>query len=178
MKALFLSAAMAIASMSCFAQASDHSNVHIGLLLDNVIEIDPPADAMGAYFHTGFDYTNGLELTDIHGGHTSDFFVSSNRNFNVTIKSASPNFLYIGFGTGNTVMPCSVLQYNLFTNGTGGTNATPAPWNTLTVAAAPLINNGVYGPHKPFSLRFRADPGWSYSAGLYGIDVVLTATQL
>ncbi len=178
MKALFLSAAIALASMSCFAQASDHATVHVGLLLTNVIDIDPPVQAMGAIFDDAHDYWHGEDLRDIHGHLDADFHVSSNRNFNVTIKSASATFAYLGTGTGNNVMPCSVLKYHLQSNLTGGTNGTPFFWNALTVAPAPLINNGHAGGNKQFSVRFRAEPGWSYTGGLYGLDVILTATQL
>jgi hypothetical protein len=76
------------------------------------------------------------------------------------------------------VMPCSVLQYNLASNGTGGTNATPATWNPISTSSAPLINGGTFGAAKPFSVKMRALPGWSYTGGDYRLGVILTATQL
>lgn len=196
MKKLLLSAAFAIAALAGYAQsgsapisdpnsnsdrhrgASDCATVLVSLCLENVIEICPPIDVMVAKFDDKDDYNCGEELTDFFGHHTSNFTVTSNRNFNVTIKSSSPNFLYIGPGGGNTTMPCSILKYNLASNGTGGTNATPFTWNPLTVATAPLINNGVHGLFKPFSLKFKADPGWDFAAGSYNLGVILTATQL
>ncbi|MBC9912617.1 hypothetical protein [Chitinophaga varians] len=200
MKKLLLSAAFAIAALAGYAQsgsapvspnsssqtpapqccgvATDHSVVLVSLELCNVIEICPPLDIMCAKFDSKEDYNCGEELEDFFGHKSANFTVSSNRNFNVTIKSSSPNFLYVGSGTGNTVMPCSILKYNLSSNGTGGTNATPMAWNPLTVAAAPLINNGVHGVDKPFSVKFKADPGWDFAAGTYGLGVILTATQL
>jgi len=104
--------------------------------------------------------------------------VYSNRNFNVAIRSATANFSYVGSGTGNNVMPCSVLQYNLASNGTGGVNATPSLWNSLSTTAAPLITGGTFGPARPFSVKMRAIPGWSYTGGDYLLSVILTATQL
>ncbi|MFB6457816.1 hypothetical protein ACE38W_21275 [Chitinophaga sp. Hz27] len=178
MKKLLLSAALAMASMGVFAQASDQSAVHVELLLANVIEINPPVEIMGAAFLSGHDYNTGEDLRDIHGHTTSDFTVSSNKNFNVTINSASPNFSYLGPATSGNVMPCGTLKYNLAFNGTGGTDATPFFWNALTTAPAPLINNGTSGAFRPFGLKFRSEPGWSYAGGLYRINVLVTATQL
>ncbi|WP_341836125.1 hypothetical protein WJU16_25230 [Chitinophaga pollutisoli] len=191
MKRIVLSGVLALTSVIAFAQtqnaappppgpapASDHSTVLVGLKLENVISLVPPLDLMGAKFSSGHDYNEGEILEDLHGNHTSDFKVSSNRNFNVTIKSSAPNFSYTGPGMSNNVMPCGALKYNLFSNGTGGTNATPSAWNPLTVAAAPLITNGTYGKDKPFSLKFKADPGWDYTGGAYALGVILTATQL
>ncbi|WP_147243459.1 hypothetical protein [Chitinophaga flava] len=199
MKKLILSAAFALAAFAGYAQtgaapttdnrpggpgccnfdpACDHAVVLVSLCLENIIEICPPLDILTAKFDSKDDYNDGQELEDFFGHHTSTFSVSSNRNFNVTIKSASPNFLYVGPGGGNTTMPCGTLSYNLASNGTGGTNATPMTWNPLTVAAAPLINNGVHGLNKPFGLKFKADPGWDFAAGSYNLGVILTATQL
>ncbi|QJB33717.1 hypothetical protein HF324_21215 [Chitinophaga oryzae] len=197
MKKLLLSAAFAIAALAGYAQSgsapvspnnnsypnpgpglSDCATVLVCLELKNIIEICPPIDVMCAKFDCKEDYNCGEELEDFYGHKTSNFTVSSNRDFNVTIKSSSPNFLYVGSGVGNTIMPSTVLKYNLHSNGTGGTNATPMTWNPLTVAAAPLINSGTHGCNKPFSLKFKADPGWDFAAGSYGIGVILTATQL
>lgn len=200
MKKILLSAAFAVAALAGYAQSgsapvspnssskdsdchgcgntSDQAVVLVSLELCNIIEICPPIDVMCAKFDSKEDYNSGEELQDFFGHKSANFTVSSNRNFNVTIKSASPNFLYVGSGTGNTVMPSTVLKYNLNSNGTGGTNATPMTWNPLTVAAAPLINNGVHGVNKPFSVKFKADPGWDFAAGTYGLGVILTATQL
>ncbi|MCE2703836.1 MAG: hypothetical protein LW624_00010 [Terrimonas sp.] len=88
------------------------------------------------------------------------------------------NFAYLGSGSGNNVMPCSVLQYSLVSNGTGGTNATPSTWNGLSTSTAPLITGGTYGAARPFGLKLRAKPGWSYTGGTYFLDVIVTATQL
>ncbi|WP_291910542.1 hypothetical protein [Chitinophaga sp. CB10] len=178
MKALFLSAAIALASMSCFAQASDHSTVHVGLVLSNIIQINPPVDGMGAIFNSASDYTNGEDLVDIWGNPTSDFSVYSNRNFNVTIKAASATFSYFNpLSPTNPNMPCSILKYRCSANSTGGTNNAPS-FTALSTSNAPLISGGTAGANKQFSVRFKADPGWSYGGGLYGLDVVLTATQL
>ncbi|MBV8251298.1 MAG: hypothetical protein JO154_01725 [Chitinophaga sp.] len=178
MKALFLSAAIAMASMSCFAQASDHATIRVGLCLTNIIDIDPPCSTLVGNFDDEHDYDHGVILKNTKGDHDVDYKVSSNRDFNVTIKAGSANFSYLGTGTDDNVMPCSVLKYHLLSNNTGGTNATPSFWNALTVAPAPVINGGEEGRNKRFSLQFKADPGWNYTGGLYGLDVIVTATQL
>ena len=157
----------------------DQAIVIAKLKLENVISIVPPIDFMEATFNSTFDYDNpfGLELKDVWGNHTSPFVVSSNRNFNVTIQAGSASFLYIGPSITNNNMPCSVLSYNLASNGTGGSNGTSSTWVTLDDESAPLINGGTPGPHKPFALKFKAKPGWEFAAGTYVLDVVVTACQ-
>ncbi|HVI46114.1 MAG TPA: hypothetical protein VM802_14660 [Chitinophaga sp.] len=189
MKKLLLSAAVALAAVSGYAQTStsptnaaalpsDRSNVAVSMCLSNIIELNPPRDQMGAIFNKSSDYNNGEELKDPTGNPSSDFTVSSNRNFNITINAAAPNFSYTGSGTGNNVMPCTVLSYNLASNNTGGTDGTSSPWTPLTIAPAPLINNGTYGAAKTFAVKLKAEPGWNFTGGSYAVGVILTATQL
>ena len=172
-------AAMSIAVASAQPD-SDASVILAKLDLQNVIFMVPQIDFLEADFDDAGDYLSptGQILEDIFGNQTSPFLVFSNRNFNVAIRSATANFAYVGPGTGNNVMPCGVLEYNLATNGTGGVNATPSIWNSLSTTAAPLITGGTSGPAKPFSLKMRAMPGWSYTGGDYLLSVILTATQL
>jgi len=40
-------------------------------------------------------------------------------------------------------------------------------WNSLSTTAAPLITGGTFGPARPFSVKMRAIPGWSYTGGDY-----------
>lgn len=181
MKRFFFAFMAAISVTIASAQPTSDASVILAKLdLENVILMVPQGDFLEADFNSALDYLNptGMILKDIFGSPVSPFFVYSNRNFNVAIRSATSNFVYVGSGTGNNVMPCGVLQYNLFTNGTGGTNATPATWNSLSTSAAPVITGGTFGAAKPFSLRMRAIPGWNYTGGDYLLSVVLTATQL
>ncbi|MBM3923013.1 MAG: hypothetical protein FJ340_07405 [Sphingomonadales bacterium] len=113
-------AAMSIA-MASAQPASDASVILAKLDLQNVIFMVPQVDFLEADFDDAGDYLSptGQILEDIFGNQTSPFLVFSNRNFNVAIRSATANFAYVGPGTGNNVMPCGVLQYNLATNGKG-----------------------------------------------------------
>jgi hypothetical protein len=181
MKKFFFAVLAAFTMTAASAQpVTDASVIVSKLTLDNVILMIPPVDFAQAHFDNAGDYLNpnGLILEDIWGNEASGFLVFSNRNFNVAIKSATPNFAYLGSGTGNNVMPCSVLEYNLASNGTGGTNATPAMWNDLSTTAAPVINGGTYGAARPFTLKLRARPGFNYTGGVYILDVIVTATQI
>lgn len=181
MKRLFFSLLAVCSFAIASAQpVSDASVITARLQLDNVIMLIPPTDFVEAHFSDAVDYLNpsGLVLEDISGNDSTPFLVYSNRNFNVAIKSATPMFSYVGTGTGNSVMPCSVLEYNLSSNGTGGTNSTPSLWNVLSVTSAPVITGGTSGAARPFALRLRAKPGWSYTAGAYTLGVIVTATQL
>ena len=180
MKKLFFSALAAFSFMWASAQpVSDASTIVSKVLLDNVISMVPPVDLLQTHFESVGDYqSSGLILKDIFGSEVSPFYVYSNRNFNVTIKAGTPNFIYVGSGTGNNVMPCGVLSYNLFSNSTGGTNATPSTWNSLKSTSDPLISGGTYGAAKAFTVKLKANPGWNYTGGMYSIGVVLTATQL
>lgn len=181
MKKFFFAVLAAFTMTAASAQpVSDASVILSKLTLDNVILVIPPADFVQAHFSNAMDYLNpsGLVLEDIWGHEASGFLVFSNRNFNVAIKSATPNFAYMGTGTGNNVMPCNVLEYNLASNGTGGTNVTPLLWNDLTIANAPVINGGTFGAGRPFSLKLRAKPGFNYTGGIYMLNVIVTATQI
>jgi hypothetical protein len=181
MKRLFFSLLAACSFAVASAQPVTDASVIISRLqLDNVILLIPPVDFVQAHFDDAGDYLNpsGRVLEDIFGNETTPFLVFSNRNFNVAIKSATANFAYLGSGSGNNVMPCSVLQYSLVSNGTGGTNATPSTWNSLSTSTAPVITGGTYGAARPFGLKLRALPGWSYTGGTYFLDVIVTATQL
>ncbi|NBX11220.1 MAG: hypothetical protein EBR19_03260 [Chitinophagaceae bacterium] len=181
MKRLFFSLLAAFSFAFASAQpATDASVIISRLQLDNVILMIPPADFVQAHFHDALDYLNpyGQVLEDIYGNSSTPFLVFSNRNFNVAIRSATPTFAYMGTGTGNNVMPCSVLEYNLSSNGTGGTNATPSLWNDLSTTSAPVITGGTFGAARPFALKLRAKPGWNYTGGAYTLGVIVTATQL
>ena len=177
MKKILFAAIAALGFTFANAQVDDHSVIVTKLHLENVIYMQPSIDLMLGSFTDRFDYTdpNGRELQDLWGNGTSPFKVSSNRNFNVTIKAGMSNFIYVGTGTGNNIMPCGVLGFNVSSNGTGGTPT--AGWNDLTTTDAPVIIGGEYGYEKPFALKFRAIPGWNYTGGTYMMDVILTATQ-
>ena len=181
MKRLFFSLLAACSFAVASAQPSTDASVIISRLqLDNVILLIPPADFVQARFQNALDYLNpsGQVLEDIYGNSSTPFLVFSNRNFNVAIRSATPTFSYMGTGTGNNVMPCTVLEYSLSSNGTGGTNATPMMWNDLSTSSAPVITGGTFGGARPFSLKLRAKPGWNYTGGAYTLGVIVTATQL
>ncbi|HEX6915114.1 MAG TPA: hypothetical protein VF145_07720 [Chitinophagaceae bacterium] len=178
MKKLLFAAIAALGFTFANAQpVQDQSHLLASLCLENVIYMVPQVDMMGAKFQNAFDYSApfGKELEDLWGNDVSPFWVSSNRNFNVTIKAGSPYFFYFGTGTGNNLMPAGVLDYKVASNFTGGLSN--GLWHQLGVLDQTIISGGEYGFMKPFSIKLRATPGWNYTGGVYTMDVVLTATQ-
>jgi len=106
--------------------------------------------------------------------------VRSNKNFNVTVKASTAHFsVTSGSGAATTsTMPAAVLDVKVSANGTGGSIAgTYAGYTDLSTTASNIITNGSYGGNQTFSVMYKAQPGFSYAAGTYSIDVVYTATQ-
>ncbi len=78
------------------------------------------------------------------------------------------------------MMVYNTLSTMVTANSTGGT--VPLPFSTssyynLTSVAANIITNGNNGADQRFSVKYKADPGFSFPAGTYTVDVVYTATQ-
>lgn len=127
-------------------------------------------------FTTATHYTNGVESA------TQQLALISNKNFVVTVKAAASHFSVTNNGSSSTsTMPVSgVLAVKVTTNNTGGSIVSPfSGYTSLTSSPQTLINNGTAGYYnKYFSVKYKATPGFSYSAGTYAVDIIYTATHL
>jgi hypothetical protein len=125
-------------------------------------------------FTTATNYANGKTST------AQTMQVVSNKAFNVTVKTASPNFTYSGSTSPAPSMPVNgILKLKVSSNATGGIIAAPfSAFGTLTASNQNLITNGVTGTNQLFSVKYKAAPGFDYPAGIYTVDVIYTATQL
>lgn len=169
--------------------APSTNTIHTTLNLANVLELQVNGDNddvdayMSASFGSEEDYENGVVLaqTGNFSGQTVPFSYSSNRHVNISVKSAAANFTYSGSinNTGDNVMPCSVLSWQLVGNNTGGTGAATG-WHALSTSTAAVITNGEEGGDdtQNFGMQLMANPGFNYIGGTYTLDVVVTATQL
>ena len=171
----FTTAAMAQSNASGAAQQA----VQLGL--SNALEITFVANnsASGATvtlpFTTSDDYANGVESA------TQQLKVRSNKNFNVTVKTAGANFMVTNNGsTATSSMPASVLGLVVTNNSTGGKlgqNFLASAYNALSNTAANLITNATNGGNQNFTVKYKATPGFAYPAGTYATDVIYAATQ-
>ena len=162
------------------AQATATASQTTALSLSNAIAITFVSTATNAGtaislpFATVADYTNGVTST------AQQLKVQSNKIFNVTINTTSPNFTYTGTTTPTPVMPVSgVLAAQITANATGGTVATAfnGAYASLTSAAQALISTCSNGGNQTFSIQYKTTPGFAYPAGTYTASVLFTATQ-
>jgi hypothetical protein len=174
------------------ALQSDLSQIGVRLILDNVICMTPGRTEGTAQFRSVHDFKEGQQVSEdgvILAGSRGlfDFKVSSNRNYNVTVQPQSQYFTGSG-GSGATAassnMPVSVLSWKLAHNETGGSGApgatswTPFGWGANGATVSPVINGGLRGYEKEFSLDMKANPGFNYNGGNYDVNILVTATQL
>lgn len=182
MKKVLTIAAMAIVGFAAKAQTpSSTATQTVNLNLSNAIELtftgnnSATGAAVNLAFNTVNDYANGVESAN------QELKVRSNRRFGVAVKTSAANFTYTGSVTPAPVMPVSVLGLKVMANGTGGTVATPfstTAYAPLSATSANLLTNCNNGGNQTFSIKYEAEPGFTYPAGTYTTDVVYTATQL
>jgi hypothetical protein len=161
--------------------ATGNAQQTVQLALSNALEITFTANnsATGATvtlpFTTTNDYANGVESA------TQQLKVRSNKEFNVTVKTSAANFSVTnGTTTTTSSMPASVLGLVVTDNNTGGnlgTGFSASTYKALSATAATLISAGDNGGNQNFTVKYKATPGFAYSAGVYSTDVVYTATQ-
>ena len=182
MKKLFAIAAIVSFGFAAQAQVTSTATQTVNLNLANAIEITftgsgtATGAAVNLAFNTVNDYANGVESG------AQELKVRSNKKFNVNVKANSSTFSYTGSTTpAPTMLVYTTLGMMIASNSTGGT--VPLPYTTssyysITSTAQGCITNGNAGGDQRFSVKYKADPGFSFPAGTYTVDVVYTATQL
>lgn len=160
--------------------ASSTASQPVQLGLSNALEItftgnnSATGSTVNMAFTTASSLANGVESA------AQELKVRSNKNFNVSVKSSTANFytLLFGFWQVSSSMPASVLDVMVDDNQTGGSIGTGfSSYKDLSSTAQSLITNGTYGGDQTFSVKYKATPGFAYSANSYYITVVYTATQ-
>ena len=184
MKKLIL-ASIALVSFATAANAqtaNSSATQTVNMNQSDAIEITfvGTGNATGAAVNLAFnnvnDYANGVTSAD------QQLRVRSNKNYAVAVKSNAVNFTYTGSASPVPVMPvASVLDLMISANGTGGTAVAPfstTAYTDLTSVGRNMLTNCTKGGNQTFSVKYQAQPGFTYPAGTYTVDVVYTATQL
>ncbi len=143
------------------AQVSASASHTITLNLTNAIELTftQGTSGVGLVFNSSDAYLNGIESSN-----AAAFKVRSNREFNVSVKSATANFN----STTNTLMP---VYNTLKVKETGGSN-----FVNISSSDQTLISGQAKG-NKDYSITYKATPGFGYDGGVYSVNIVYTATQ-
>jgi hypothetical protein len=148
----------------------------------NIIRVRPAmGDAYEATFNTAEDLDNGKDLIGHYYGQDGQVIqVSSNRPYKVTL-GATPVTKTGGAApvAGQGPMPISVFKVSLETlaaNMTTNANYTHPTYGDLA-SSIPDVLSSTYGAAQNFKVRIKANPGWNYDGGSYGVGIRVTATQ-
>ena len=179
-KIVIIAAALISLNTAANAQANSSATQTVNLNLANAIDITftGSGTATGAAVNLAFnsvsDYANGVQST------AQQLKVRSNKSFNVAVKANSANFSYTGSTSPAPVMPVTnVLSAKVSANSTGGTIANGfGNYTALTASNVNLLTSATSSGNSLFSIQYEAQPGFTYPAGTYTVDVVYTATQL
>lgn len=177
-----LCTAVILTSLCTAAFGQNTNSQTVSMNTGNAIQItftgsgNATGGAVTLAFNNVSDYANGVIST------AQEMEITSNKNFNVAVKSSSTNFTYSGSTSPAPTMPVSgILKLQVSANTTGGSIASPftsSGYASITSANQNLINAGTVGSSQLFSVIYQATPGFAYPAGMYTVDVVYTATQL
>ena len=148
--------------------------------IPNIIEITFTSTASTSGNIVALPFTTPATYNTGATSSSEELKVSSNNNFNVSVKSNSANFTYTGNEIADNVMPVSKLALSVTSNATGGSVGSgfsnPA-YKSLSTIDQPLITGGLAGSDQMFTIKYKATPGYNYAGGEYTVDVVFTATQ-
>jgi len=158
MKKFILSIAIIFTAIFANAQTTATATQTVTLILKNCISINlTSATGNNFAFENTDNYANGVT-----NNNASAFEVKSNRPWAVTVATATATFS----GPAASAMPSTVLGVRI----NGATN-----FAALSTTAAPVTNGG--RGIASFNVDYKANPGYTYDAGTYTINVVYTATQ-
>jgi hypothetical protein len=160
-KPITLVIVLLLCTINLKAQVSASASHTITLNLTNAIELTftQGTSGVGLVFNSSDAYLNGIESSN-----AAAFKVRSNREFNVSVKSATSNFN----STTNTVMP---VNNTLKVKETGSSNYVNINSSDQTLLAGQQKGN------KDYFITYKATPGFGYDGGVYTVNIVYTATQ-
>jgi len=175
MKNLIAILLMSMFSITAFAQQASSSASQSAILsMSDAIDISfVSVNTVNLQFTTVNDYANGVESGD------KTILVRSNQKFNVRVKAQSSKFSYAGSISPAPNMPVSpVLKLKVTANNTGGTISSGFNnYQSPSTSGSKIINNARAGGNNTFSVKYFANPGFTYPAGIYSVDIVYTATK-
>jgi len=118
MRKLFFAAAMLLLSQAGFGQAvKDNAVIPVSITLNSILRLTVTSGGNIQFVVNTIDqYTSGIANS---AQYTTNFVVSSSRDFDVTLGAEDPNF--IGLETG-TAMDLAFLRYTV--DGSAGANTT------------------------------------------------------
>jgi hypothetical protein len=163
---------LSLVSITTHAQSTQPAATQqVSMSLGNVIEIKLHSNTISLPFTTVNDYANGVTSSE------QQILVSSNKNFNVRVKSRKSRFGYAG-NEKDPKMPLSVLKVKVASNQTNGQiSSGHTNYTSLSTSGKNVITNATAGENKNFSVEYQAKPGFAYPAGTYSVDIIYTATQ-
>ena len=163
---------LSLVSIAAHAQNTQSAATQqVAVSLGNVIEIKLQSSSISLPFTTVNDYANGVTSPE------QQILVSSNKNFNVRVKSRKSRFGYAG-NEKDPKMPLSVLKVKVANNQTNGQiSSGHTNYISLSTSGKNVITNATAGENKNFSVEYQAKPGFTYPAGTYTVDIIYTATQ-
>ncbi len=180
-KMITLIVALAASSTTSMAQgASASASQTVVLTLSNVMSItflatnSNTGNAVNIPFSTLSQYANGVASAP------QQLKIQSNKAYNITVATNSPDFAYTGTATPTPAMPVSgVLAMQVSANGTGGNVSSEFNGTYASLSNTPhsLISAGGYGNNSTLSIQYEATPGMGYPSGSYAANVVYTASQ-
>ena len=143
------------------AQTTANASHTVSLTLNNTIDISFISGGSGINmaFNNANDYQNGVIAVN-----AASMRVRSNKNFNVTVKTASANFS----SSTATLMPVQNVLWVKEINQSSFVNMSNTDQSLLTNQSRGI---------KIFGVTYKATPGFNYDGGTYTVTVIYTATQ-
>ncbi len=172
---------IAFTGIGTAAMAQTTNVQNSSLLLSDVVEVTFVSTGTATGSVVSLPFTNATNYTNGVTSSAQQLKVTSNRNFNVTVKTNAANFTYSGSKSPAPVMPVnSVLGLKVTSNSTGGTIASgfSSSYGMLSSTNQNMITNCTRGGSQNFSVTYFANPGFTYPEGAYTINVIYTTTQL
>ncbi|MDI3528168.1 MAG: hypothetical protein PWR03_2352 [Tenuifilum sp.] len=149
MRKLFFAAAMLLLSQAGFGQAvKDNAVIPVSITLNSILRLTVTSGGNIQFVvNTIEQYTNGIANAPQY---TTNFVVSSSRNFDVTLGAEDASF--IGLETGGN-MDLNFLRYTP-QNGTNGTGATGTTTELTDLSAPVTIVSRAAGGQLDYSIEW------------------------
>lgn len=175
MRKLIIILLVSLVTGQVFAQQTSSAASQSAILtMTDAIDISfVSASTVNLQFTTVNDFANGVESGD------KTILVRSNQKFNVRVKTQSSRFSYAGLTSPTPSMPVNpVLKLKVTANNTGGSVSSGfTNYKSPSTSGSKIINNATAGGNNTFSVKYFANPGFSYPAGTYSVDIIYTATK-
>lgn len=169
-----------------FSYVANAQNSNSGATHSTKMEMDEIVSA-SFFTGTGGGGSSAVEIP-MNGADALEFGIESpeievtlqcTADYDISIAASANNFTYSGSSTIDNLMPVSeVLSIMITENTTGGTiSSGMTQYQAINGTQGKLaIDNGQRGVRK-FKFKYKAQPGFEFSAGTYTTDIVYTLTK-